>query len=233
MPFWGNDIWVAKNRDQTLVDNFDEKNLSEGAYKLALGDEAIISSGDGDKLNKSGYVRMTSNVVLMLEPGQFAYLITKDKVHLPKDAIGFINVDTEAKFHGLTNISGFHVDPEYNGRLIFTVFNAGPSAIPLPLGHSLFKMWLSDFKGSINKPKDGYNEIPKEWVSRLHGSYPSPFALSSKVEKIEDDITKLQAQRRQILLGVGLLFLVLLPFVIALYAAIFAEMFNGYIKIHG
>jgi hypothetical protein len=41
--------------------------------------------------------------------------------------MAFISMRTAFKFKGLVNISGFHVDPGYKGKLIFAVFNASPT----------------------------------------------------------------------------------------------------------
>jgi dCTP deaminase len=61
--------------------------------------------------------------------GQFAFLLTEESVSVPKNAIALINMRTKLKFKGLINVSGFHVDPGFTGKLIFGVYNAGAQPI--------------------------------------------------------------------------------------------------------
>jgi dCTP deaminase len=42
------------------------------------------------------------------------------------------------KQRGLVNVSGFHVDPGYSGKLLFSVYNAGPRSIVLTRGEPVF-----------------------------------------------------------------------------------------------
>jgi len=63
----------------------------------------------------------------VIPPGQFAYLLTEEVVRIPSSAMGFISLKFGVKGPGLINVSGFHVDPGYWGRLVFSVYNAGPS----------------------------------------------------------------------------------------------------------
>jgi dCTP deaminase len=43
---------------------------------------------------------------------------------------------------GLVNVSGFHVDPGFRGRLKFSVYNAGSESIILGVGERLFPIWF-------------------------------------------------------------------------------------------
>jgi dCTP deaminase len=166
-----------------------------------------------------------------LEPGQFAYLITKERINLPNRTIGFINVNTGTKIKGLINISGFHVDPGYHGKLIFTVFNASPQTITLYEGQPIFRLWLSDFDGVGGESDTSYDSLPKELVDRLYGTYPSPFALASRINAIENRLEDLKAQRSQLLLGLFLIGFLLLPFVVNLYSSLLAPWFSDESKV--
>ena len=48
--------------------------------------------------------------------------------------MAFISIKAKLKFRGLVNVSGFHIDPGYRGKIIFAVFNAGPQPILLRRG---------------------------------------------------------------------------------------------------
>ena len=67
--------------------------------------------------------------------------------------MAFISIKASIKFKGLVNISGFHVDPDFEGKIVFSVLNAGPSPINLTVGKPLFQIWFAELK-SIS---EGYN----------------------------------------------------------------------------
>jgi dCTP deaminase len=209
VAFWGNQRWDTANGEREIVTDFDLTLLSDGAYKLSIGNEVIVSSGYAEE--KGSYRSLSKNATLPLEPGQFAYLITKERVTLPVRTIGFINVNTSTKIKGLINISGFHVDPGYNGKLIFTVFNASPSAITLHEGQRIFRLWISDFDGEGGQSKTSYDNLPLDLADRLHGTYPSPFALAARVNAIETSLTELKGQRHQIFVVLFVAAILLLP----------------------
>jgi dCTP deaminase len=179
VAFWGNEKWGVANKQREIVSSFSEALLSDGAYKLAIGNEAIVSSGHAEQAGS--YKSLTENTLLPLEPGQFAHLIK-----------------------GLVNISGFHVDPGYHGKLIFTVFNASPSTINLHEGQPIFRLWLSDFEGVGGQSKTSYDRLPRELADRLHGTYPSPFALAARVNQLATSLNELKSHRNQLVLFVFL-----------------------------
>ncbi|WP_155935157.1 hypothetical protein [Methylobacterium sp. 10] len=227
MAFWADEAWIDASKNHTYVTGFDKKNLSDGAYKLTLGDEAIVSSGYSEQGSDNAYRKLDVGAELKLLPGQFAYLITEESVYLTTSIIGFINVATKIKLKGLVNISGFHVDAGYEGRLIFTVFNAGPTPLSIFRGDPLFRFWISDFRGAGSVVKSGIKSIPRDWADRLHGTYPSPFALSARVTELEKDVSNLKKDKNQLLIYGLLAALFLFPFVAGLYSSVFAPWFSS------
>ncbi len=222
MSFWGDHRW-----EEGFITPFDPAKLKDGCYRLAMGPEAIVSSSDPEKRGAFQDLTGTQNFIT-LSPGQFAYLLTEETVSIPEAAIGFMNVKTEEKYKGLLNISGFHVDPNYSGRLIFTVFNAGPSNIAICRGDAIFRIWLSDLEGA--KPHQrapGITNLPREWVEKLQGVYPSPFALRANVEKLEKDVKDIQDQRKLLFVALTVIGVFLAPFMAALYAETFGPVFHS------
>jgi len=66
------------------------------------------------------------------------------------------------KFLSLVNVSGFHVDPDYKDRILFTVYNAGPDDITLKCGEKASAIWFakSDNNSSTffyDTKKNNYN----------------------------------------------------------------------------
>ncbi|WP_152278249.1 dCTP deaminase domain-containing protein [Methylorubrum populi] len=237
MSFWSSETWISASKIHEYVHRFDKKNLSDGAYKLSLGSEAIVSSGYSELGSENAYRRLSPTEDLKLLPGQYAYLITEERVQLTTGVLGFINASTGIKLKGLINVSGFHVDPGYNGKLIFTVFNAGPTPITLHQGQQIFRLWLSDFRGQGSVKKEGYDSLPRDLADRLHGTYPSPFALSARLNELKDEINVLRTDlgkqkddKAQLGWYVLIAAIFLLPFVASLYTSMYGVWFGDRMK---
>jgi len=163
-----------------IIDPFDDKRIKDA------------KDGKPEILNEK-------NKTIEINPGQFALLLSQEKVTIPKDKIAFISIKVSEKFKGLINVSGFHVDPGFAGQLIFSVYNAGPSKITLKKAEPYFLIWFSELKTEL-KPEDAYNEknnshqnqtgIPTRYIDALkRGELASPNVL---LERIDNNDNKLE-----------------------------------------
>ena len=125
---------------------------------------------------------------LTILPGQVAVLLTEERVKIPDGVIGFISLKSTVKLPGLINVSGFHVDPGFEGHLTFTVFNAGTKAVTHHRGDKLFLLWLAEmdaggdpYRGSHN----GQDKIPSSVISELRQATTSPADLAIRVAALE------------------------------------------------
>ncbi len=129
MFFSKSDILLWKDRLFPKPGHFDEGAVSEASYDLRVGDEVFLSE-------KRIPTRLGgSSPFVLLPPGQFALVKTYEEIRIPSELIGFLSIKSKYKFQGLINISGFHVDPTYEGHLIFAVQNVGPNDIRLRYSH--------------------------------------------------------------------------------------------------
>lgn len=173
---------------------YDENRVKNGAYELSLGSEVYLTD------SKSGKVE-TLNITnrgIDINPGQFALLLTKEKISIPKDKIAFISIKAGEKLKGLINVSGFHVDPGFNDHLLFSVYNAGPSTIVLNYDEPYFPIWLAEMKTELEE-KEAYNHN-NEHYGKLHhiqnkyieflkrGELTSPKALYDKIKDVESNL---------------------------------------------
>jgi dCTP deaminase len=200
MPFWSDESWRALPPDKVPVDPFDPDRLEEAKYIMAVGEEVYISSEEA----RGTITQLGENQAFQIAPGQFAYILTREVVHMPPDAIGFISINARVKFQGLVNISGFHVDPGYYGKLLFSVFNAGPSPIHLRRGQAIFPLWLASLDKPIKRPtsRAGWMSIDPNLITSISGNYTSVYQLSQVVRTLraefdatKGEVTSLQATR--------------------------------------
>lgn len=150
-----------------------EDRYQGSSIELSLGEEAFISSGKKlIKLNKK-------DNHIKISPGDFAILITEEYVKIPKDCMGFISIKNRYKIYGLINISGFHVDPGFEGKLKFSVYNAGTADVLLKYKDPIFILFMTyTTNNNVKNYKKGHDHWqqqhiePKEMMPLLGAGVP-------------------------------------------------------------
>lgn len=192
MPFWSGEK-LEEEVGNCIIGNYDDDNIDCAAYTLHVGPEVFITP-DHYEVNPSQNTKRTlgEKEAFNIPSGQFAFLLTEEAVSISDKCIAFISMKASTKFKGLVNVSGFHVDPGYKGRLVFSVFNAGPMPIKLQRGMPLFLMWLADLDRQTEKLKTHapVTELDLKIIDPIHGPIFSPQAISESVKSFKDDINK-------------------------------------------
>lgn len=201
MSFWSTEKLRRELTKSKIVQSADKTLASasivvNGAFELSLGPEAFLTTADNNtkQILKEGEQ-------LAIPPGQFGLLLTEETVSIPIHAIGFISIKAGIKFRGLVNVSGFHVDPGFTGRLKFAVYNAGSQNIVLERRQPVFLLWLSDLD-QPTKPYSGVhgnqNNISPDDVMRIHGEIASPGQLKKEIQelgiKLDQKVHSLEAK---------------------------------------
>jgi len=187
--------WGARRLEKelrSLISDYSPERIDGAAYRLRVGPEVYVSpTGEPHDPRTKTKLQLAEGQAFSIPPGQFGYLLTEETVTIPHSALGFISIRAKYKFAGLVNVSGFHVDPNYSGRLIFAVFNAGPSMIHLSRGDDCFLIWYADLDGPGDKNalvKRGYDSLP----SHLTGSIGSGIqSFDTLLQKINDNDKKI------------------------------------------
>jgi dCTP deaminase len=167
---------------------------------------------------------------VVIPPGQFAFLMTEEEVKVPSDAVALISMKAKIKFRGLINVSGFHVDPGFSGKLVFSMYNAGPREIILRRLQRLFLIVYADLDqvSSNDYVYDGAAQgqatIKTEWIEQISsGQVFSPMRLQREMGEIRSDLTEVRIRSRLIdgivLTSIG----IFISVVIGLAAALFAS----------
>lgn len=167
--------------------------VKSGAYELSLGDEVFRTDS---KDRKKEILKNKEQVTI--NPGQFALLLTEERVKVPIDKIAFISIKAGIKLRGLVNVSGFHVDPGFNGNLVFSVYNAGSGPITMERGEPYFLIWFSELllaaneKTTYNGEHKNQSGIPPKYIDALlMEELASPNVL---LEKINSNYKNLEAK---------------------------------------
>lgn len=211
MTFWSGEKLTERLGAEHLVTPFDPSQIDCAAYQLKLGSQVYVSPGS--ETEEPNQVTIKSlwqhNGAVTVPPGQFAFLITEEVVKVPNDAVAFISIRARMKFRGLVNVSGFHVDPGYAGRLIFSVFNAGPAPVHLQRGEAYFLIWYADLDRTSAKVKSangGFAGIPADMINPIAGEIQSFAGLLKKIKdsekKLEEKVQRVEKEH-QVLRAIG------------------------------
>src|SRR3954449_3542722 len=128
MAFWSSQTLEGKLGE--LVDPPRRDLIDCNAITLRVGREIFITPHIDEVYTQTKKI-LGEGEPFQIPPEQFAFILTEEKVTVPADAMAFISMKATYKMQGLINVSGFHVDPGWDGPLIFAVFNAGPSPVHL------------------------------------------------------------------------------------------------------
>lgn len=155
-----------------------DKQFREWRCNLRLGREIYISTEDMPrKLRKGEYV--------CIRPGEFVLFLTRETLRLDPDVMAFISIRFDYKQKGLVNVSGFHVDPNYKGRLIFSAYNAGPKDIVLKDADAVFMIFFQKMEKACKEDHEGYDHIPAEMVEQIRGKSATLAANAHRLERLE------------------------------------------------
>lgn len=209
MAFWSGERLKEHGKRLQVVYGFNPKKIDCSAYTLTLGPEAFVTPDYSIALRDSRKLQLTEardqkvgrrsgrckGGEVVIPAGQFAILLTDEFVKIPRATMGFISLKFSIKGTGLVNVSGFHVDPGYEGRLIFSVYNAAPTAISMTRGQDLFLLWLADLDRAsappyVKVPGDQITtSLPEDMVSRANHPIRSVEQLSKKIDELDNELS--------------------------------------------
>ena len=198
-----------------FIDDFNVECLYPANYNLRLGNEVYVTTARlPRKLTKTGDT-------VVIKPGEFGILLTHEHIYVPQNIMGLISLRFRYKQLGLVNISGFHVDPGFRGKLVFAVYNAGPNNIVLRHKEAVFMIMLEKLEKPVKEPYSlaygrrfaGMEHIPTDIVTSLAGPSVSLLRLDRRIRSLETQIRIIEG----LVVGiVGLMITVLITTVRAL-----------------
>jgi dCTP deaminase len=182
------DIIQKAQRGLLISSEFKPELVKQASYDLRLGEEIFV-------VGKRAPDRLTErNPYVSLPSGQFAILTCYEEITMPNNMLAFIALKTSFKFQGLVNISGFHVDPTFRGRLLFAVQNVGPNEIRLKYKEPTFSIFFSYL--TSNKIGPSRDQQPDVHFQKLTGirleHMQSLGGNSVTLSKLQKDLDRLK-----------------------------------------
>ncbi len=198
--FWSSETLKERLDKEKIVTPYDASAVKACCYELSVGEEAFVTGESAKK------IILKEGDAVGIPPGQVVLILTRETIKVPLDAIGLLSIKFGWKARGLINISGFHVDPGFEGKLVFSMYNAGVQTIHFSYGSRVFLLWLS----SLDKPtEDKYHgehdkqvHLPDDAVTNLAARMPSPFTLEKDVEALRNELRH-EIGRLRTILGIA------------------------------
>ena len=199
MSFWSGEK-LLKNR--SVVVDFDEQQVDANAYNFRMGNCYFVT-GDGRSEDNQTKMFLEEGKPFIVPPGQFVYLLSKEVLEVPPNAMAFISLRTGIKFKGLINVSGFHVDPGYTGKLIYSAYNASHSPIQICEGDPIFKVWFADLDRTSEKEYlfegQGKNGISNDLIRGMSKEIYSLQSMAVKIQELENKLDQKLAEQKPII----------------------------------
>ena len=191
--FWSTQTLRKRlDKDQIVIPYTDKSRTREANHRLAMGEEYFVTKS---ATNKNGASETTTKLEpgdsFFIPSGHFGFLVTEERICMPHNAIGFLSIQTNTKFLGLVNISGFHVDPGSNGKIIFAVFNAGPDPVHIKRGDEIFRLWIASLDDVDEEPRSqgSHCSIPSQIVNQISGDLESLQTLATRIASVESRVS--------------------------------------------
>lgn len=194
-----NEEKIKKLIEDEIIEHGSEKNAEGIKYDFRLDDRFLKSKhkkpvllsdfGSGDTENTS------------IQPGETVFVRTQEILHLPDDIKAELSHKRQMAHEGIQVLGGFCVDPKYEGRLIFGLFNYGSEPFPLEAGRKLiaaqFYRLSPDEVGDFPKP-DALYDFPNDLIHiarslktvTIQALETKIAALTTRVENLHEDIDR-------------------------------------------
>lgn len=190
MTFWSSQ--TLKQKLPALITTYNASKVEQASYTLGIGQEIFITKDHHTPNSQHTKRTLSNNEAFVIPPGQFAFLLTEESVEVPSDAIAFISMKAGFKHKGLVNISGFHVDPGFKGKLLFSVYNAGPSPIHLSHNQPCFLIWYASLDYTDTNPRQGqgFSSFPTSVLNQISTDeiYSLQF-LTSEFKELDHNVS--------------------------------------------
>lgn len=186
---------------ELIVEPLDKECLQPASIDLRVGVRVM----------KSPFLKEQGKVVDLAEekkteilPGQFAAVLTLERLSLPNNICGRMGLRSSYARKGLISFHGTQVDPGFNGRLVVPLINMGPEPVILSYGQPFGTLELNYLKTASSKPYSGVYQNQIDFSSE-DIKFITRASMVSRPEILEliQDITKFRSEIPQLIQDVG------------------------------
>ncbi|MGD1158048.1 MAG: hypothetical protein ABSA41_19785 [Terriglobia bacterium] len=141
-------IRAAVENREIILDPFDPARVEPASYDIRVGTWAFSSSSK-EKVN------LSQKGVLIIEPGEFAVLESRERVELDTRTAAQLGLPSEYASRGLLMLSGPQIDPGFVGVLVVRMINLAPKPIALPYEAPFLTVQFFRLSNPVTQPYSG------------------------------------------------------------------------------
>lgn len=137
---------------ELIIEPLDKGCLQPASIDLRVGNRAMKSPVIEERGMVVDLARENTTAVL---PGQFASVLTLEKLVLPLSICGRVGLRSFYARKGLISFHGTQVDPGFNGHLVVPLVNMGPEPIILEYSKPFITLELHYLETASSNPYSG------------------------------------------------------------------------------
>jgi len=170
-----------------LLSNGDVANCDGIKYDLRL-DDCILKSKFGIPINHSSFPVEKQGTELVVSPGEMVFVMSKETLNLPSNVFSQLSPRRKMTEFGIITLGGFAIDPGYNGKLLFGLYNISSEDFKLVpdaklVGAVFHELGDDELLADYMPPKalDGYSSSLIEKISKYQ-----PVGLTTLEEAVRE-----------------------------------------------
>jgi len=176
----------------------DISNCDGLKYDFRL-DDCILKAKFGVPVNYSSFPPEKQGTELVVSPGEMVFVMTKETLKLPKNVFSHLSPRRKMTEFGIITLGGFAIDPGYNGKLLFGLYNISSENFKLIpdaklVGAVFYELEEDELLGDDYMPPkaiDGYSSTLIEKISKYQ-----PIGISTLEEAIKEIEKQLEAFKK-------------------------------------
>ena len=186
---------VALVEQNKVIENGDIDNVEGIKYDLRISN-MLLSEEYPNSIN-IGKLDYSAREQLSVAPGELVFLLTEEILNLPNNIIALIIWKRKMNHEGVMVLGGSAIDPLYNGRLLFGLYNFSSAPFPIRPGRKITSIML--YKLNDNEvddfvvPEARIDEFPDDLLRNMSRYKPtSQQQVEIKLDKLSEDFYHLK-----------------------------------------
>ena len=174
-------------KNSEFLSGGDIANCDGIKYDFRL-DDCILKAKFGVPINYSSYPVEKQGTDLVVSPGEMVFVMSKETLNLPGNIFSQLSPRRKMTEFGIITLGGLAIDPGYNGKLLFGLYNISSENFKLVpnaklAGAVFFELENDELLPDYTPPKaiDGYSSNLIEKVAKYQ-----PVGITTLEESIRE-----------------------------------------------
>ncbi|HSW09525.1 MAG TPA: hypothetical protein VLK32_01340 [Bacillota bacterium] len=185
------EVQEALRQGKLVIEGFEVACLQGTSYDARIGSQIHISNAE-ESITFDGKTKTAR-----LQPGEFALLITHERLQLPLDMAANIGPKTYFTRKGLILLAGLQVDPGFKGALALAVFNSSPKTIVLEHMQEICSLQFFQLNSAATAAPPVNRDLEQGRIPRVDKDYFRELETQSLTE-VGKDLRNLAANVNQL-----------------------------------